>query len=427
MDTRAVVPPHPRGNGKVHGEAPRRNQRVALEDRTNLGAGQVEIEGKPAVQITRRITRSFHAQLLANAQKNNGNPVLVPGVVDKEAKNRNGSAGKKVTKKAADEDVVVISSDEENEKPVNRGKPVQGPRKEVKTLTSILTARSKAMACGDANKPKEQIVDFDKADVNDELAGVEYVDELYKFYKLEEDECRVGDYMDKQPDINSKMRAILVDWLIDVHRKFELMPETFYLTVNITDRFLSRRMVTRRELQLVGISSMVIASKYEEVWAPQVNDFVCLSDYAYSDNQIRAMEKAILQKLEWYLTVPTPYVFLARYIKASISPDDEMKNMVFFLAELGVLDYQTTIRHSPSMIAAAAVYAARCTLNKMPFWTETLKHHTGYCEEDLRECAKVLVGFHSKAGESDVIKAVYKKYTKPEYGAVARRTPAKIC
>ncbi|KAL6200668.1 hypothetical protein ACLB2K_030449 [Fragaria x ananassa] len=415
------------GNGKVHGEAPTRNQRVALEDRTNLGAGQVEIKGKPAVQITRRITRSFHAQLLANAQKNNGNPVLVPGVVDKEAKNSNGSTGKKVTKKAADGDVVVISSDEENEKPVNRGKPVQGPRKEVKTLTSILTARSKAMAGGDANKPKEQIVDFDKADVNDELAGVEYVDELYKFYKREEDECRVGDYMDKQPDINSKMRTILVDWLIDVHRKFDLTPETFYLTVNITDRFLSRRMVTRRELQLVGISSMVIASKYEEVWAPQVNDFVCLSDYAYSDNQIRAMEKAILQKLEWYLTVPTPYVFLARYIKASISPDDEMKNMVFFLAELGVLDYQTTIRHSPSMIAAAAVYAARCTLNKMPFWTETLKHHTGYCEEELRECAKVLVGFHSKAGESDVSKAVYKKYTKPEYGAVARRTPAKIC
>ncbi|KAM5582582.1 G2/mitotic-specific cyclin S13-7 [Rosa sericea] len=422
MDTRAVVPPQPRGNGKVHGEAPRRNQRVALEDRTNFEAGQVKIEGK----ITRRITRSFHAQLLANAQKNNGNPVLVPGVVDKAAKNRNDAPAKKGTKKAADEDVIVVSSDEEKEKPVNRGKLVQGSRKEVKTLTSILTARSKAMACGDTNKLKEQIVDFDAADVNDELAVVEYVDELYKFYKLEEEDCRVGDYMDTQPDINSKMRSILIDWLIDVHRKFELMPETFYLTVNIIDRFLSRRMVTRRELQLVGISSMVIASKYEEVWAPQVNDFVCLSDYAYTGNQIRVMEKAILQKLEWYLTVPTPYVFLARYIKASISPDDEMKNMVYFLAELGVLDYQTTIRHSPSMIAAAAVYAAHCTLNKMPFWTETLKHHTGYSEEQLRECAKVLVGFHSKAGESD-LKALFKKYTKPEYGAVARRAPAKIC
>ncbi|KAK9941244.1 hypothetical protein M0R45_017860 [Rubus argutus] len=424
MATTADIQPQPRGDGKVHGEAPRGNQRLALGDRTNFEAGQVKIEGKPPVQITRRITRSFHAQLLANAQKNNVNPVLVPGVVDKVAHNGKCALAKKVTKKAIDEDVIVTSSDEEKEKSVNRCKQVQGSRKEVKTLTSILTARSKAMACGVTNKPNEQIVDFDETDANDELAVVEYVDELYKFYKLEEDDSRVGDYLDKQPDINSKMRSILLDWLIEVHRKFELMPETFYLTVNIIDRFLSRRMVTRRELQLVGISSMVIASKYEEVWAPQVNDFVCLSDYAYTGDQIRLMEKAILEKLEWYLTVPTPYVFLARYIKASISPDDEMKNMVFFLAELGVLDYQTTIWYSPSMIAAAAVYAAHCTLKKKPLWTETLKHHTGYSEEQLRECAKALVGFHLKAAESN-LKAVYRKYSKPEYGAVARLTPAK--
>ncbi|KAL6200676.1 hypothetical protein ACLB2K_030457 [Fragaria x ananassa] len=389
MDTRAVVPPQPRGDSKVHGEAPRRNQRAALSDRTNFQAGQVtrvEIKGKPPLQINRPLTRRFHAQLLSNDDKKN-NAKKVLGVVDQAAQNR----------KCA---------------------PTRN------AFTSTLTARSKAMACGVANKPKEQIVDFDAADVNDELAGVEYVDELYKFYKLDEDNSRVGDYMDKQPDLNSKMRAILVDWLIDVHRKFDLTPETFYLTVNITDRFLSRRIVSRKELQLVGISSMVIASKYEEVWAPPVQDFVCLSDKTYTGSQICAMEKAILEKLGWYLTVPTPYVFLARYIKASIAPDDEMRHMVFFLAELGALDYQTTIRYSPSMIAAAAVYAARCTLNKKTFWTETLKHHSGYSEEQLRECAKALVGFHCKAAESD-LKAVYRKYSKPQYGAVAGRTPAR--
>ncbi|XP_050371548.1 G2/mitotic-specific cyclin S13-7-like [Argentina anserina] len=416
MDTRAVVRPQPRGNGKVHGEAPRRNQRVVLRDRTNVEAGQAEIKGKAPVQISRPITRRFQAQLLANnVQKNNVNQVL--GVVDQPAQSRKCAPTRNVTEKA---------SDAEKEKPISRTKAVQYPRKEAKAFSSTLTARSKAVACGLTNKPKEQIVDFDAADVNDELAGVEYVDELYKFYKLDEDNSRVRDYMDKQPDLNSKMRSILVDWLVDVHRKFGLTPETFYLTVNIIDRFLSRRIVIRRELQLVGISSMVIASKYEEVWAPQVKDFVCLSDNTYTGSQVRAMEKNILEKLGWYLTVPTPYVFLARYIKASISPDDELRHMVFFLAELGVLDYQTTIRYSPSMIAAAAVYAARCTLNKKTSWTETLKHHTGYSEQQLRECTKTLVGFHSKAGESD-LKAVNKKYTKPEYGAVALRTPAKLC
>jgi cyclin B len=76
--------------------------------------------------------------------------------------------------------------------------------------------------------------------------------------------------MGSQPEINPKMRAILVDWLVEVAHKFELMPESFYLTIYIIDRFLSLQAVSRRELQLVGVSAMLIACKYEEIWAPQV-------------------------------------------------------------------------------------------------------------------------------------------------------------
>ncbi|KAL0459065.1 UNVERIFIED_CONTAM: Cyclin-B1-4 [Sesamum latifolium] len=94
------------------------------------------------------------------------------------------------------------------------------------------------------------------------------------------------------------MRAILVNWLIEVHKKFELMPESLYLTVNIVDRFLSVKTVPRRELQLVGISSMLIACKYEEIWAPEVSDFIAISDNAYVREQVLLMEKAILGKLE---------------------------------------------------------------------------------------------------------------------------------
>lgn len=83
--------------------------------------------------------------------------------------------------------------------------------------------------------------------------------------------------MHLQPDINARMRSILVDWLVEVHRKFELMPETLYLTINIVDRFLAVKVVPRRELQLVGISSMLIACKYEEIWAPEVIFFTFTS------------------------------------------------------------------------------------------------------------------------------------------------------
>ncbi|KAB1199677.1 G2/mitotic-specific cyclin S13-6 [Morella rubra] len=83
------------------------------------------------------------------------------------------------------------------------------------------------------NKPKEQIVDIDAADAGNDLAAVEYVEDIYKFYKLVEHENRLHDYIDSQPEINESMRAILVDWLIDVHKKFELSLETLYLTLNI--------------------------------------------------------------------------------------------------------------------------------------------------------------------------------------------------
>jgi hypothetical protein len=83
-------------------------------------------------------------------------------------------------------------------------------------------------------------------------------------------ESRPHDYMESQPEINEGMRAILVDWLVDVHRKFELSLETLYLTINVIDRFLAIKTVPRRELQLVGISAMLMASKYEEIWPPEV-------------------------------------------------------------------------------------------------------------------------------------------------------------
>lgn len=77
-------------------------------------------------------------------------------------------------------------------------------------------------------------------------------------------------YMHTQPEINEKMRSILIDWLVEVHVKFDLSPETLYLTINLIDRFLSLKTVPRRELQLLGVSALLIASKYEEIWPPQV-------------------------------------------------------------------------------------------------------------------------------------------------------------
>ncbi|KAK0605883.1 hypothetical protein LWI29_031775 [Acer saccharum] len=434
MEAKDVVPRQPRGGGKAKNDPAQGKNRQVLGDIGNLETLSI-VEGK----ISRPITRGFRAQLLANvqlaAEKNklpvvdDGVPAIRKGRVVKEA----AEAQKKIPEKPNPDNVIVILSnekekvkpvevqkkllsekpeadtlvlisplEEEKVKPVGAGSSRKGSSRKVKTLTSILSARSKA-ACGITNKPQDLIVNIDAADVNDELAVVEYVDELYMFYKATEDESRVHDYMVSQPCINAKMRTILADWLIEVHSRYQLMPETLYLSINIIDRYLSMKTITRRELQLVGISSMLTACKYEEGYAPQVNDFVFLTDYAYGGVEIRVMEKAILEQLGWYLTVPTPYVFLVRYIKASVLPDQEMENMASFLAELGLIHYSTTVHYLPIHACCISCYR----------------------EEQLMDCAKLLVRFHSAAAKSELKTGVYRKFISPSRGAVALFTPAK--
>nr|GEY05750.1 G2/mitotic-specific cyclin S13-7-like [Tanacetum cinerariifolium] len=108
----------------------------------------------------------------------------------------------------------------------------------------------------------------------------------------------------------------------------------------------------------------------------------------------------------------------AWYIKASIPSDNKVVNMAFFFTELSLMDYLVNISINPSKLAASAVYVARCTLNKTPAWIETLRHYTGYVEDQIRDCAKILVSFHACASESK-LKEVYEKYVNPDRGAVA--------
>ncbi|PHT37004.1 G2/mitotic-specific cyclin-1 [Capsicum baccatum] len=423
--------------------------RKALGDIGNMVTVRGGVErgkAKALPQVSRPITRSFCAQLLANAQAaaenqkksmvvNADGPIVANGALPVKVARKPAQKKAATTVKTKPE-VIEISPDTVAQVKENKQKKkacVDSSMKKSTTLTSTLTARSKA-ACGLSHKPKVQIVDIDATDVNNELAVLEYVEDIYTFYKIAESESRIHDYMDSQPEVSEKMRAILIDWLIEVHHKFELNQETLYLTINIVDRYLAAATTSRRELQLVGISAMLIASKYEEIWAPEVNDFVCISDRAYSHEQILSMEKRILGQLEWYLTVPTPYVFLVRFIKAAVSDVQanvavlnscnvtSMENMVYFLAELGLMNYATN-SYCSSMIAASAVYVARHTLQCNPFWNETLKLHTGFSESQLLGCAKLLVNYHKEAPEHK-LKVIYRKYSSPSRGAVALNSPA---
>ena len=136
---------------------------------------------------------------------------------------------------------------------------------------------------------------IDDRDQNDPLCVTSYVNDMYNHFRMKETVTSVRPiYMESQPHINQKMRSILVDWLIEVHLKFKLVPETLYLTVNLIDRYLERAEVSRAKLQLVGVACLLVASKYEEIYPPELRDLVYICDRAYTRQDVSDRKKLIL-------------------------------------------------------------------------------------------------------------------------------------
>ncbi|KAJ4715858.1 Cyclin [Melia azedarach] len=269
---------------------------------------------------------------------------------------------------------------------------------------------------------EDPIMDIDSIDLKNPLAVVEYVDDIYTHYrKIEISSCVSPNYMDHQSDINEKMRAILIDWLIEVHYKFDLMDETLFLTINIIDRFLQQQSVVRKELQLVGVTAMLLACKYEEVSVPIVDDFVVISDNAYTRKEVLDMEKLIVKTLQFNMSLPTPYVFMRRFLKAAES-DKKLELLSFFVIELCLVEYEM-LKFPPSLLAAAAIYTAQCSIYQFKQWTKTSEWHTNYSEYQLLECSRLMVTLHQKAATGK-LRGVCRKYSTCKFGYAARVEPA---
>jgi hypothetical protein len=115
-------------------------------------------------------------------------------------------------------------------------------------------------------------------------------------------------YMDQvQNDLSYLMRSVLMDWLIEVAEDYLLCSQTLFLCVNYVDRFLSIYPVDRAKLQLLGVSCLLLASKYWEVRAPSIDEFIYISDSTYSRDQVLNMEGALLNTLQFALMAVTPW------------------------------------------------------------------------------------------------------------------------
>jgi len=223
-------------------------------------------------------------------------------------------------------------------------------------------------------------------------------------------------YMDRQAHVNAKMRAILVDWLVDVHRKYKLRAETLFLTVSIVDRYLELRVTAQRHLQLVGVTAMLVAAKFEEVYPPQIKDVVYVTDKAYSREEILKMEVSMLTALQFKICRPTAVNFLERYQLINCCTDAH-RDLAQYLLELTLVDYKM-IKYSPSHLAAAAVLLSNKLLRR-PSWTSAAVRHTKLTEPMLKECAKEICILLELA-EQNPLQAIRKKFSQLKHHSVAK-------
>jgi hypothetical protein len=256
----------------------------------------------------------------------------------------------------------------------------------------------------------DEIRALEAEDVDDPLMVAEYANDIFEYLRdLEVKTIPNPNYMSHQDDLEWKMRGILVDWLIEVHTRFHLLPETLFLAVNIIDRFLSEKVVPLVRLQLVGITAMFIASKYEEVLSPHVENFKRIADDEYEEAEILSAERFVLTTLDYDLSYPNPMNFLRRVSKAD-NYDYQSRSVGKYLMEISLLDYRF-MPYRPSHIAAAAMFLARLMLDRGE-WDNTIGYYAGYTEEEVQPVVKLMVDYLARP---IIHEAFFKKYASKKF------------
>ncbi|XP_050757798.1 G2/mitotic-specific cyclin-B3 isoform X1 [Gymnogyps californianus] len=263
------------------------------------------------------------------------------------------------------------------------------------------------------------VEDIDKEQLGDPYANAEYAKEIFEYMRGREEKFMLPDYMEKQPDISGDMRAILVDWMVEVQENFELNHETLYLAVKLVDHYLVEVVSMRDKLQLIGSTAILIASKFEERCPPCVDDFLYICDDAYKREELIAMEMSILSTLKFDINIPIPYRFLRRFAKCARATMETL-TLARFLCEMTLQEYDYA-RESPSKLAASCLLLA-LTMKNLGGWTPTLEYYSGYRSQDLHPLVKRL-NFLLTYQPHDKLKAVRTKYSHRVFFEVAKVTP----
>ncbi|KAI2798610.1 G2/mitotic-specific cyclin-B2 [Blomia tropicalis] len=300
-------------------------------------------------------------------------------------------------------------------------------KNDLKTIEALFQTKSqRALAAKQATLKPKPIENIDN-DSNCFLLS-QYAPEIYKYLREVEEKqnLNVG-FLSNKNCVTANMRAILINWLIQVHHSFELTSETLYISISILDRYMARESIQKSRLQLVGITTLFIAAKYEEIYYPAINEFVNVCDSLYNKRDIIRMELQILDVLKFELGRPIPLHFLRRGSKAA-KADGRTHMMAKYICELSLCEYESA-HWNPSLLAATALYLAlRLTAietgtftSDSPdiIWTPTIEHYTGYSRSTVFKhagiLAKVIVG-----SEASKFQNCKRKYSSSTYMQISK-------
>jgi hypothetical protein len=290
------------------------------------------------------------------------------------------------------------------------------------------------------------VTDIDIDDSGDPQLCSDNVMDIVLYWKdLEMQQTIRPDFMLSCSHITPKMRVVLVDWLMQVHTQFSLYLETLHMTIGLVDRYLSSTQgphVKKQQLQLIGVTAMFIACKYEEMLVPEIGnyfdwtllnifmhtvlysgDFVYITNNAFTNSQIRDMEIKILAVLHFKLGRPLSINFLRRFSKCN-DVTATIHTVAKFILEQIFL--QPSICHiKPSLQAASAILVSQVInagdddIDLGTAWSPNLQYYSGYDMADVKPVAKSLCSMMMKAYDSKQT-ATIDKYSRTSHLKVAQ-------
>jgi len=269
----------------------------------------------------------------------------------------------------------------------------------------------------------KKMVFSDQLEIRDPQMVAEHANDIYKNMRKMETHLKVDpDYLSKvqlPTEVKDTSRAFLIEWIIDVHRKFRLRPETLYVTVFLVDRFLSLKQIKKSELHILGVTSLLISTKYEEIYPPQLKELLNVSENKFNKAEVLKMEMDILVTLQFDLTSPSPYRFLERFRKLSstVSQDDKVFFFAQYLMEIALLD-ASLLKYNGSELAAATLILASKGIKKINVWNKEMTRATEYSEEHLLPIVEDVKGFIVEVNPKFLTTLKY-KFSKTDYKEVA--------